>query len=285
MIKSTDLINLFQQAYADKWGYIWGTSGETWTQAKQNKAASEREQTAKWGSKWIGHRVSDCSGLFYWAFKQLGGSIFHGSNTIWNKYCSNQGKLVNGKRSDGQELKPGTAVFTYKAAENNRSHIGLYIGNGKVIEAKGTYYGVVQSSVTNTSWNEWGELKGVSYETSSEEPTPVTPVIPDIPDKPTLRKGATGMFVQEAQNLLIRAGYSCGNKGADGIFGKDTLAAVKLFQKDWGLDVDGVIGPKTWAMLEKSPSRTLYSVTIDNLTENEVEKLKKEYTSITVNKA
>jgi len=81
--------------------------------------------------------VADCSGLFTWAFKQLGGFMYHGSNTMWNKYCTAKGKLVNGRRSDGKELKPGTAVFVLKNGDD-RSHVGLYIGGGKVIEASGT---------------------------------------------------------------------------------------------------------------------------------------------------
>jgi cell wall-associated NlpC family hydrolase len=90
-----------------------------------------------YGAKWIGKWVTDCSGLFYWAFKELGGYMYHGSNTMWDKYCTAQGNLSSGARTDGQTLKPGTAVFTLKSG-GNRSHVGLYIGNGKVIEASGT---------------------------------------------------------------------------------------------------------------------------------------------------
>jgi hypothetical protein len=92
--------------------------------------------------------------------------MYHGSNTMWDKYCTSQGKLSNGKRTDGKELKPGTAVFVLKGT-SNRSHVGLYIGNGKVIEASGTQAGVTMTDITNKKWCEWGELKGVDYGTSS----------------------------------------------------------------------------------------------------------------------
>lgn len=59
-----------------------------------------------------------------------------------------------------------------------------------------------------------------------------------------------GDAVKEWQELLIKRGYSCGDSGADGIFGSDTDGAVRKFQKDNGLDVDGVVGPKTQAALK-----------------------------------
>lgn len=60
-----------------------------------------------------------------------------------------------------------------------------------------------------------------------------------------LKYGDTGNAVTATQMRLIELGYSCGICGADGDFGNDTLAAVKAFQKDNGLDVDGIVGPMT----------------------------------------
>ena len=167
-VKTADLIAKFQYALDHKWGYILNTAGEKWTKEKQN--ATTIETAKQYGAQWIGHMVTDCSGLFYWAFKQLGGYMYHGSNTMWNKYCTSQGKLINGKRSDGKELKPGTAVFVLKGT-SDRSHVGLYIGNGKVIEASGTKVGVITTDITNKKWVEWGELKGVDY-SNSDTPAP-----------------------------------------------------------------------------------------------------------------
>jgi len=92
--------------------------------------------------------------------------MYHGSNTMWNKYCTSKGKLSKGKRTDGEVLKPGTAVFVLKG-ETDRSHVGLYIGNGLVIEASGTKVGVITTKITNSKWAEWGELKGIAYTSSS----------------------------------------------------------------------------------------------------------------------
>ncbi len=69
-VRVQDVIALFRKAYAEKWGYIWGASGQIHTQAAQDQAT--RAQTKKYGQQWVGKRVADCSGLFTWAYKQLG---------------------------------------------------------------------------------------------------------------------------------------------------------------------------------------------------------------------
>ena len=170
MISTEALIEKFRYALNNDYGYIWGAAGEMWTAAKQK--AATREQTVKYGSRWIGHYVADCSGLFSWAFKQLGGYMYHGSDTMYRKYCENKGSLVKGKRTDGQELKPGTAVFVWKEDDGKYGHVGLYVGDGKVIEAAGTKQGVITSKVSDKKWTNWGELKGVDYG-DSPQPTPV----------------------------------------------------------------------------------------------------------------
>lgn len=164
MIKASDLIAKFQHALDNDWGYIWGKSGQVWTQKDQN--AASREMTVKYGAKWIGHVVADCSGLFRWAYKQLGSDIAHGSNLIYDGHCKAKGRLSGGRRTDGQELLPGTAVFT--GTDGDHGHIGLYIGGGEVIEAAGTQQGVIKSKVTASKWTYWGELKAVDYAKEDE---------------------------------------------------------------------------------------------------------------------
>lgn len=173
MISTGDLIAKFQYALDNHWGYIMYMTHELWSESKQKHYNQERAgnpdcaMSIKYGSKWYGHWVTDCSGLFAWAFKELGGKIAHGSNSIWDRYCSAKGTLRNGKRTDGKELKPGTAVFT--STKDRHNHIGLYIGNGIVIEAQGTQAGVTTTRITNSKWTHWGELKNVQYSSTPEK--------------------------------------------------------------------------------------------------------------------
>ena len=64
-----------------------------------------------------------------------------------------------------------------------------------------------------------------------------------------LNQGSKGDSVKALQILLVGYGCSCGSSGADGSFGPATLKAVKAFQKQKGLVVDGSVGEKTWAAL------------------------------------
>ena len=64
--------------------------------------------------------------------------------------------------------------------------------------------------------------------------------------QPMLRKGDRGATAKILQTRLCDKGYTV---AVDGIFGVKTLEAVKAYQADHGLTVDGVVGPKTWSAL------------------------------------
>lgn len=239
-------------------GYIWGTDGITWTQAKQWALEDEYNEdpaknpslwgSATYGSKWIGKTVYDCSGLIKAICEKYGLKLPHGSNSQYNQYMARKGLLKKGFKENGEELRPGTLVFMYDAKKNNRDHVGVYVGNKEVVEAKGGQWGVVKSLVSR--WDEWGEIKGVAYTEEEEK----------VANYPTLRKGDKGDYVTMAQQMLAKHGSEL---TVDGVFGSGTQTAVRAFQKRNGLDSDGVIGPKTWAVLQGS---TL-EITVDKNTD------------------
>lgn len=72
-----------------------------------------------------------------------------------------------------------------------------------------------------------------------------------------LKKGMTGNDVKYMQSCLIKMKYSCGSTGADGEFGSNTEKAVKEYQQEHkdtsgkALSIDGKIGEKTWAAIER----------------------------------
>ncbi|MFE4577902.1 protein kinase domain-containing protein [Streptomyces chartreusis] len=98
--------------------------------------------------------------------------------------------------------------------------------------------------------------------TPADTPTPTAPTAPATP--PWISQctyysgteltdyGDKGQRVVQVQCMLTKRGYSVGSSGVDGEFGSATLAAVKQFQGAKGLEVDGEVGPNTWAALRSS---------------------------------
>lgn len=86
-------------------------------------------------------------------------------------------------------------------------------------------------------------------EPAKEESAQPEPVVKEreVITMKTLRNGDRGMQVRVLQFVLNQHGYSAGT--ADGIFGKNTLAAVNQFQKANGLTVDAICGKNTWNKL------------------------------------
>lgn len=279
MIKSADLVERFRFALENKWGYIWGTAGILWTEARQKQkvdymvskygASWKKNSDAKndhyynaavYGSKWVGHNVSDCSGMFVWAYRQFGLGMSHISSNIYKSYCSNKGKLTADLK---KTIRSGTAVFTGKKA-GDHPHVGLYVGNGKVIEASGTQAGVCMSNITDGKWTFYGELTAVEY---SDEPAA----------KPMLKKGDKGSYVKLAQTYLLAKGYDLGKWGVDGDFGSATQAAVKAFQKDNGIKADGIIGSSTWEKLCNDAPVKKYTVAVYHLSAADADALVAKY--------
>lgn len=68
--------------------------------------------------------------------------------------------------------------------------------------------------------------------------------------RPTLSSGDRGQAVLDLQSSLSRLGISPGP--LDGIFGSKTDSAVRTFQSQRGIEVDGVVGPITWGEIDKA---------------------------------
>ena len=62
----------------------------------------------------------------------------------------------------------------------------------------------------------------------------------------TVQYGMTGSAVRHLQQALVDQGYEI---DVDGDFGRATEQAVLAFQEANELDMDGVVGPNTWAAL------------------------------------
>ena len=94
----------------------------------------------------------DCSSLAYYAWQNAGVSImYEGANTAAaeGKFCYDHNYLVN-----YDEMQPGDLIF-YSYGKNGRffniTHVAIYVGNGKVVEAANERIGVVYRPVQSRS--------------------------------------------------------------------------------------------------------------------------------------
>lgn len=84
-------------------------------------------------------------------------------------------------------------------------------------------------------------------------PTAVAPAAPPpgVPPFPGFCSlGSTGIAVSQTQKRLADRGW---NVEVDGVFGSGTDKAIRAFQAEKGLEVDGAVGPATWEALWTSP--------------------------------
>lgn len=70
----------------------------------------------------------------------------------------------------------------------------------------------------------------------------------DAEDRPTIRRGAAGNPIFLVKELQRKLGF--GAAQVDGSFGPLTEAAMRRFQRAHGLVPDGIVGPRTWKVLD-----------------------------------
>lgn len=192
-----------------------------------------------------GKKCADCIGLIkgYMWLNEETGKAKYGSNGCPDKGANGmfsyakQRKLKWGGISTLPE-RPGLVLW-------RSGHVGVYIGGGKLIEARGFVTGIVEANATDRNFTHWFELPGLTYCAAADfEPDPTPEPITAI----TLKRGSSGKEVRTLQNQLNTIGYSCG--AADGKFGAITQQAVKRFQKDNLLPATGVADEKTFEKLQ-----------------------------------
>ena len=98
-----------------------------------------------------------------------------------------------------------------------------------------------------------------SYDTQSTSATPAISTVAAAPDTSryfTVKKGCKGGAVERLQSWLVDLGFTL---KIDHDFGPTTEAIVKVFQRDHGLTVDGIVGQKTWAALAAARTAAMES--------------------------
>lgn len=227
----------------------WKENGYYYTQY----SGGQRTSALKWRKKCT--RVWDCNGMAEGIYElHTGVCINSKARHNYSGWCSIKGSGM----IPAKYRVPGAAVFWSNSGSGSIHHVAyLYKpvdpakpeGDWWIIEAKGVAYGVVKSKLYSRKPNFWGLMdKYFDYGDLSAAATVAEPA--RLLGSRILRNGDEGEDVKQMQSGLIRLGYDLGKWGADGDFGDATELAVKAFQADFDLEVDGEFGPKSLAALE-----------------------------------
>ena len=178
--------------------------------------------------------------------------------------CVPRGAILFNHAYDGGEEKRG-----YHDGKGNASHMGIstYPKGEGAIASSASRGKVAESKFKEKSipggWNMVGLYDQIIFD-YGVAPDPV------VVWRPTLRKGDKGEDVEYVQKILADNGYDIGKAGVDGDFGRATEEAVKRFQRDHGLDPDGIVGPLTYVAFENETKGKTYTITIHGVTQTDV---------------
>ena len=162
---AADLVAYAIHAWESGWGYVWGTYGNVLTDSlfdykleQYPDGVGNYEDFIE--ANWLGGRTTDCVGLIkgYGWLDPDTLTIGYATNGMPD-YGANQmyrSASVSGTIDTIPEI-PGLAVWC-------DGHIGVYIGNGEVIEAMGTRYGVVKTKLADRNWTHWLKIEYINYD-------------------------------------------------------------------------------------------------------------------------
>lgn len=159
-----DLVTYAIHAWDSGWGYVWGTFGNVLTESlleykvqQYPNGVGNYENFIR--ANWLNGRTTDCVGLIkgYGWLNPETLTIDYGTNGMPD-YSANQmyyAASVSGPISTMPDT-PGLAVWF-------DGHIGIYIGNGEVIEAAGTSKGVIKTKLNERAWTNWLQIEFINY--------------------------------------------------------------------------------------------------------------------------
>ncbi|MBR5342604.1 MAG: peptidoglycan-binding protein [Oscillospiraceae bacterium] len=212
------------------------------------------DQADRWGPDF------DCSSFIITVWEQAGVPVKSaGASYTGNMYSAlikcgfiDVTNFVN--RATGDGLQKGDVLL------NKANHTEMYIGDGKVVKASINEHGTATGGRTGDQTGReiyvgnyynypWDCVLRFMGEDSPDPPEEEKPEVKSSYDLPMLRKGDKGETVKALKALLILHGFRGNFKASNSYFGVSVEKALIRFQKDHGLEQDGICGPITWGAL------------------------------------
>lgn len=197
--------------------YWFGTFGQTASEVLLNQKAAQypkmytKSRIAKAKREHIGKRVHDCMGLikgYIWS-ENFDSSPKYKPSEDWSADVAFNKAIEKGTIKTIPET-PGVLV-RYKG------HVGVYVGGGEVIEARGFDYGVVKTKLSERPWSHWYKYTLIEYIEPKCEQEETRTILHKVAKNETLTKIAkkyntTIKAIAEANNIenidLIRVGQN-----------------------------------------------------------------------------
>lgn len=191
--------------------YWWGTFGQKATtslltqKARQYPSMYPQHRINTATKNHLGKKVHDCVGL-------IKGYLWCDSNSDNTpRYIAAQDKSANGMYNACKERGyistmpdiEGVLVFM-------DGHVGVYIGNGYVVEAKGFEYGVVKTKLAGRGWTRWGKCPYITYEKPAT-PKKKAPATASKAVKVGSKVKITGKYASSASSKAANHSRAIGN--------------------------------------------------------------------------
>lgn len=167
-----DLVTWAKNASNAQWGYVYGMFGtvldEDMLAYKKNQYPEDVNPYEEFiRENWMGKRCADCVGLIkgYGWYNPESGEVEYGSNGMADVDAGGMydAATEKGVLSTMPDI-PGLAVW-------QQGHIGIYVGDGKVVEAMTTTVGVVTTDLHNRGWTHWLKIPYINYIEETESTT------------------------------------------------------------------------------------------------------------------
>ena len=165
-----DIVKWAIHAQEKGWGYVYGTYGSVLDEALlTSKIAQYPDEVGGYEDfirqNWLGGRTADCVGLIkgYGWYNTETAQIEIGANGMPDIGADTMYKNAVEKGTiDTIPEIPGLAVW-------HEGHIGIYIGNGEVIQAANTNAGVIRTPIGQSGWTHWLKVPYIKYIEESEK--------------------------------------------------------------------------------------------------------------------
>lgn len=165
-----DLVQWAIEAEKSGWGYVYGTCGTILDKKlltdKINQYPDEVDVYEEFiRQNWLGRRTADCVGLIkgYGWYNTATAQTEIGANGMPDIGADTMYKnaIEKGTIDTVPEI-PGLAVW-------HEGHIGIYIGNGEVVQAANTKAGVIRNHLGDTAWTHWFRIPYINYIEETEK--------------------------------------------------------------------------------------------------------------------